>query len=96
MLPSRVSTGHSKVVYVSIRSFVTTAERKILRFRGLQIKPSLCRSLLNRCERIAEASQMSEDGRINRVCAGHKKPAVLVTSVTRADNCEVTATPIID
>lgn len=33
---------------------------------------------------------MSQDGRIDRVCAEHKKPAVIAAAITRAAHCEVT------
>ncbi|CAM9662907.1 unnamed protein product [Scytosiphon promiscuus] len=41
------------------------------------------------CERPAEEGQMSEDGRsIDRVCSEHKRPAVVVPTVRRAEKCE--------
>ncbi len=38
---------------------------------------------------MAESSQMCEDGRIDRVCAEHKKPAVKAAAIARAEHCEV-------
>lgn len=39
---------------------------------------------------MAESSQMSGGGRIDRVCSEHKKPAMKAAAIARAAHCEVT------